>query len=79
IAALTNAGLVFDEPAWIDAAVRAFDVVCREMVVDGRLTHSLRHGRARHAGTLDDHANMAKGALALFEATGAPRFLDQAI
>ena len=39
------------------------------MVVDGRLRHSWRAGRADHPATLDDHANMARAALLLQEAT----------
>jgi uncharacterized protein YyaL (SSP411 family) len=48
------------------------------MAADGRLHHSWRVGRRRHAAILDDYANMARAALALFEATGAARYLDQA-
>lgn len=79
IAALADAGWAFDEPSWIDAAARAFDFVRRHMTRDGRLRHSWRNGILKHAATLDDHANMARGALALFEATGRRDYLDQAI
>ena len=40
IAALSNAGLVFGRPEWIEAAVSAFDFVAAEMIVDGRLRKS---------------------------------------
>ena len=40
IAALANAGLVFDRPEWIALAREAFEFVCREMTgPDGRLRH----------------------------------------
>jgi uncharacterized protein len=78
IAALAEAGAVFDEPQWIAAARRALDFVRREMTDQGRLRHSWRMGQARHPGTLDDHAQMARAALALFEATGERSFIEQA-
>jgi uncharacterized protein YyaL (SSP411 family) len=78
IAALARAAPVFEQPAWLEAARRAFDVVVAEMTVDGRLCHAWRHGRARHPATLDDYANLCDAALALAEATGEHRFVAQA-
>ncbi|HEY0836434.1 MAG TPA: thioredoxin domain-containing protein [Azospirillum sp.] len=78
IAALANAGMVFDEPAWIEAAKRAFTFVRTRMSVDGRLFHSWRAGQRKHAATLDDYANMARAALVLYEATGNPAMIDEA-
>ncbi len=48
------------------------------MVSEGRLSHSWRQGRARHPALLDDYANLARAALALYEATGDPAYLAQA-
>ncbi|HJQ58041.1 MAG TPA: thioredoxin domain-containing protein, partial [Vineibacter sp.] len=79
IAALANAAAVFDRPDWRAAALRAFDAVWTMMRgSDGRLWHSWRKGAARHRGTLDDHASMARAALALFETGGDPRHLEAA-
>ena len=78
IAALTHAGLALDEPTWIAAAERAFAFVRDRMTEDGRLLHSWRAGQLKHRATLDDHAHMARAALALHEATGDKAFLDQA-
>ncbi|MFM2042347.1 MAG: hypothetical protein RLY86_923 [Pseudomonadota bacterium] len=78
IAALARAGAVFGEPAWIDAAARAFSFVRDNMQRDGRLYHSWRTGILKHAGTLDDHANMARAALSLFEVTGDRAYVTQA-
>lgn len=79
IAALANAGQVFDRPDWLVAAQRAFDAVWRDMRgTDGRLAHSWRLGQARHRGTLDDHANMARAAIVLVEAGAGEAYLDAA-
>jgi uncharacterized protein YyaL (SSP411 family) len=43
-----------------------------------RPQHSWREGKARHPATLDDLAQMARGALALHEATGEAGYLDAA-
>jgi uncharacterized protein YyaL (SSP411 family) len=71
IAALANAGLVFERADWVRLARDAFDFIRREMTgQDGRLSHAWRQGRARHPATVDDFANLARAALALYEATG---------
>ncbi len=84
IAALASAGMVFDQPAWITAAERAYGFVADHLISadlisgGGRRLHSWCDGIARHPATLDDHANLARAALALFEATGQDRYLEAA-
>lgn len=78
IAALANAGLVFDRPDWIARAAAAFRFVQSEMCLDGRLFHSHRAGQARHPAILDDYAALARAALVLLEATGDPAYRVQA-
>jgi uncharacterized protein YyaL (SSP411 family) len=78
IAALAGAASVFEEPAWLDAASDAFVFVATRMSDGRRLLHSWRHGVRRHAATLDDYACMCQAALALFEATADPSYLEQA-
>ena len=80
IAALCRAGVVFRHPEWVDRAAAAFDFIHATMrSPDGRLQHAWRLGRVTAAGLLDDQAAMARAALALFEATGDPIRLDQAL
>jgi uncharacterized protein len=79
IAALVNAGIVFDEQSWIDMAARAFDFIAREMTRDDRLGHSWREGRLLFPGLASDFAAMIRAALALFEATGHRVYLDRAL
>ncbi|TWB22497.1 hypothetical protein FBZ89_103119 [Nitrospirillum amazonense] len=83
IAALARAGFVFEQPGWIEAAIDAYGHVVTSLGHTGgdgldRLYHSGRGGRARHAGLLEDYANMGKAALTLHEITGDVAFLDQA-
>jgi uncharacterized protein YyaL (SSP411 family) len=78
IAALANAAAAFERPAWIVAAARAFEFITTAMIAGGRLKHSYRLGRAQHAATVDDYANLARAALALHEATGERRYIDHA-
>ena len=79
IAALVRAAAVFDRPDWRDLAIAAFgavDAALRD--ADGNLAHAWREGRVSAAGLLEDAAAMARAALALHEATGAPAWLDRA-
>ncbi len=78
IGALAMAGLALSRPDWVEAGARAYRFVRDNMVIDGRLRHSWRGGRAAHPATLDDHANMARAALLLQEATGDGTWLDEA-
>ncbi len=79
IAALANAGSVFERPDWLDLAKDAFAFIAAEMSDgEGRLFHAWRAGKKRHAAVLDDYANMARAALALFEATGEDACLAHA-
>jgi len=75
IAALAHAARVLDRPEWLEAAVRAFDFVLREMEQDGRLAHAWRAGQAKVQGNASDYANMIWAALRLLQATGEPAFL----
>ena len=76
IAAMARAARVFDNPDWLAAAANAFRFVREHMFSDGRLGHSWRKGILKHAATIDDYANMARAALALFEATGDTGYAD---
>ena len=77
IAAIAKAACVFERGDWLDIAIAAFEFVKSAMTTDdGRLLHSWRYGRARHMAVLDDYGAMCRAALALYEATGAPSYLE---
>jgi uncharacterized protein YyaL (SSP411 family) len=79
IAALVNASLLFGEPSWRDMAARAFDIIARAMTKGDRLGHSWRDGQLKFPGLASDFAAMIHAALALYEATGEQRYLEQAL
>jgi len=80
IAALARASIVFARPDWLARAEEAHEFVLAEMsAADGRVQHAWRLGRVTAAGLLDDQAAMARASLALFEATGEPARLAQAV
>jgi uncharacterized protein YyaL (SSP411 family) len=79
IAALANAGSMLDEPRWVKLAQRAFDFVVASMTRGDRLGHSWRQGQLKFPGLASDYAAMIRAALALYETTGAPSLLDQAL
>jgi hypothetical protein len=74
IAALARAGMTFERPEWIQAAIKALDAVAQSL---GGADNSLSH-TAGSPGICDDYAEMARAALALREVTGEDRFLAQA-
>jgi len=79
VAALVRASAAFEAPEMLAAARAAFDALDGgQRDADARLVHSTRGGRIGAAGLLDDSAAFARAALALFEATGASRYLQSA-
>jgi uncharacterized protein YyaL (SSP411 family) len=80
VAALARAAAVFEEPGWLNQAGAVFDFLLAQMQgPDGRLTHAYRAGKISAAGLLEDQAAGIRAALALFEATGEPARLAQAL
>jgi len=79
IAALANASLLFAEPSWLDLAERAFAFITRAMSRGDRLGHSWRESQLKFPGLASDFAAMIRAALALYEATGRPAYLEQAL
>ena len=78
IRGLAEAGLRFGAPAWIETAASAFRAIVEHMSEGDRLRHSWRDGRALPMAFLDDYAQLARAAVALFEATGEPAWLEKA-
>ncbi|PSL54259.1 hypothetical protein B0I31_107317 [Saccharothrix carnea] len=79
IVALAEAGAVFGEPRWVEAAVRAASLVLDVHLVDGRLLRTSRNGVAGTAvGVLEDYGCFAEGLLALHQATGDVRWFTTA-
>jgi uncharacterized protein YyaL (SSP411 family) len=79
IASLVNAGLIFEQPAWLEMAKRAFDFIARSMTKGARLGHSWRQGQLLFPGLASDFAAMIRATLALHEATGDVEYLEQAL
>ena len=79
ITAFAEAGRMFGESTYVDAAVGAGDfVLSRLRREDGRLLRSWREGHAAVPGYLDDHALLAEACLTLYETTFDSRFFDEA-
>jgi hypothetical protein len=79
ISAHAQAALILGDARYAERATRAADFVLTKLRQDGRLLRSYKAGQARHNGYLDDHAFLIAGLLDLYEATGTPRWLKEAI
>jgi len=76
IAALSEAGVLLGDPAYLDAARRCAQLLVDLHLVDGRLHRASRQGVAGAAmGVADDYGNLAEGLLALHQATGSAGWL----
>ncbi|WP_084957191.1 thioredoxin domain-containing protein [Thermoactinospora rubra] len=79
IAALAEAGAVFERPALVEAASSAARLLAEAHVDGGRLLRTSRDGRAgSNAGVLEDYADLAEGLVALYGVTGESRWFTLA-
>ncbi|HEV7147453.1 MAG TPA: hypothetical protein VGN48_10710, partial [Pedococcus sp.] len=79
IAALADAAMLVEDPALLDVARRCAAFVLDSHLVDGRLRRSSRGGMVGAAPAVaDDYGNLAEGLLALYQASGEPRWLSAA-
>jgi uncharacterized protein YyaL (SSP411 family) len=80
IAGLAEAGRIFGDSTFVDGARRTAEFVLQHMTEGsrGRLLRTFKAGQARLPGTLDDHAHVADGLIALYEAGGEARWLEEA-
>src|SRR5262249_39940229 len=80
IAGLAEAGRIFGDAAFVDGARRTAEFVLKLMTEAsrGRLLRTFKGGQAKLPGALDDHAHVVDGLIALYEATGEARWLEEA-
>ncbi|MGD9957782.1 thioredoxin domain-containing protein [Nocardioides sp.] len=79
ITGLCEAGTLFANPGYVEAAVRAGELLVDLHVVDGRLRRVSRDGKVgRHEGVLEDYGCVASGFLSLLQATGDVGWLERA-
>jgi uncharacterized protein len=78
ISGLAEAGRIFGKAPFIDSARRTAEFVLGKMRAPDRRLHRTWKGEARLPGTLEDHAFVADGLIALYEATGEGRWLEEA-
>jgi uncharacterized protein YyaL (SSP411 family) len=79
LAALAEAGRRLDRSGYLDAAHDVAGFLLGPLSGDdGRLFRSWRAGQAKHAGVLEDYADVANGLYELHVATGESRWLDEA-
>ncbi len=70
LAALADAARAFADPVYLGAAVECGTFLLEHLVrPDGSVSHTWKDGRGSHAGFLEDHALVAEGMLALYQAT----------
>ncbi len=79
IGSLAYGGRVLGEPAYVEAARKAADLVLRELrTKEGRLLRSLRANEAKIPAFLEDYACVAEALVDLYEATFETRWLAEA-
>jgi uncharacterized protein YyaL (SSP411 family) len=79
LAALAESARRLDRPDYLDAAHALAEFLLGPLSTrEGRLFRSWRGGQAKHAGVLEDYADVANGLYELHVATGELRWLEEA-
>lgn len=76
ISAFARAGLLLDNPVYVQAAVRAADFVRSRLYTGRRLLRSAKDGQSGHPAFLEDYAFVIAGCIDLFEATHELQWLE---
>ncbi|MCC5948796.1 MAG: thioredoxin domain-containing protein [Nitriliruptoraceae bacterium] len=76
---LVRAGLLLDEPDWVEAARTTATMLHERHVVDGRLHHTRSGPTVSVPAFLDDHALLALADLELFAATGETVWFERGL
>ena len=76
--AMAEAGRIFADRRWIDAACAAAEFLDRELVRDDRARRTWTAGDLASVGFLEDTAAIGVGFLAVYQATFDRRWLDRA-
>ncbi len=76
--AFAEAGASLDRSQYLEIAVRNADFVLRDLRRDGRLLRTWKAGRAKLNGYLEDYSHYIDGLISLYEASGEPRWLEEA-
>ena len=79
ISAFAKAGLLFDNPDYIQTARRAATFIRQYLYADNRLLRSYVDGQASHTAYLDDYTFFIAALLDLFEADPDPDWIKAAI
>lgn len=64
---------------FLNAAVKAVDLITDKLYKDKNLLHRYRDGEAKYNGTLDDYAYLIEGLLNMYEATFDIKYLNLSI
>ncbi|MFQ5578655.1 MAG: thioredoxin domain-containing protein, partial [Anaerolineae bacterium] len=78
MAAFAEAGRVFNNPAYLAAALKNARFLLAHLTRDGRLLRTWKDGRATLAAYLEDYAFLADGLLALYQSTFDERWFIEA-
>jgi uncharacterized protein YyaL (SSP411 family) len=76
---LAEAGAALGRTDWIHAAEETMRFVLSELRREGRLLRSYRNALAKHLAFAEDYAFTLEATLMLFEVTGEPEWLTEAI
>jgi uncharacterized protein YyaL (SSP411 family) len=76
---MAEAGIVLDEPAFGEAAVRAGEFLLTMLFPESGALHSIRNGVPGTSAFLDDYANAIDAFLALYQTTFDRRWFDAAL
>ena len=79
IAALARASIIFQEPSYLEAAIKSSSFVLNKISKNGKLLKRFRNNQAAINSHLDDYAFITWGLLEIYEATFDSKYLSKSL
>ena len=79
IAALARASIIFQEPSYLEAAIKSSSFVLSKISKNGKLLKRFRNNQAAINSHLDDYAFITWGLLEIYEATFDSKYLSKSL
>jgi uncharacterized protein YyaL (SSP411 family) len=78
LSSFAEAAAILNDQRYLDIAVRNAEFIINDLWKDERLLRTYKDGEAKLNAYIEDHANLADGLIALYQASGVLKYLESA-
>jgi uncharacterized protein YyaL (SSP411 family) len=78
LSAFAEAAAILNDQSYLEVAIRNAEFIINNLWKEDRLLRTYKDGEAKLNGYIEDYANLADGLMALYQTSGAVKYLDRA-